>query len=587
MNEKYNWSLSELYDNFNCTKFKESMKSLENIINEIKEFSKNSLNENDNYTEKTEKYINLQNTLGDIALSLSSFSNLTLSTNSSDETALKTLDTIENMLTELSLPETKFNKWFSSLNIDIDEMCKKSSIISEHKYFLKNIIENSKYLLSDKEEEVISKFKITGSLSFEKLWDTITSNHTVNIDGKEIPLAEARNIAYESDSQKRKTAYESEIKSYEKISQVSASCLNSIKGQVITECEMRGYSSPLEMTVKNSGMDMETLNSMISAMKEYIPYFEKYFIKKAEILGHKNSLPFYDLFAPVGKTDYKFTYEEAMDFVITNFRKFSKELGDYAEKAYKNRWIDVYPKEGKRGGAFCDNLHSIKESRILTNFTGSFSDVITLAHELGHGYHGQCLDNETYLNSDYPMPIAETASTFCEIIVKNAALEKADRDTALMIIESDLQDSSQVIIDILSRFIFEDTVFKERKNGPLSVNELCNIMIEAQKQSYGKGLDSEYMHKYMWVCKPHYYDSEYNYYNFPYAFGLLFAKGLYALYEKDRENFPKIYKELLRNTGKGDIKTVAKSVGIDITNIDFWHSSLDMLKRDIEKFISI
>ncbi len=586
MNTIYEWDLSNLYKGFDDTNFNNDINYIKEKIKELTEFTENQLN-NENIIETIEKYINIQNEFGDIAIKLSSFANLTLATDSSNEKALKSIDLIENIFTKTAIPETKFTKWFYTSVKNIDELCEKSELIKEHKYFLKNILDNAKHTLSENEEDIISKFKTTGSSSWEKLWDTITSNHTVEFEGKNIPLAEARNIAYSADAKKRKTAYENEIKSYEKIAQVSASCLNSIKGQVITECELRGYTSPFEMTVKNSGIDIETLNSMIEAMKEYLPWFEKYFIKKAEILGHKKGLPFYDLFAPIGKTDATFTYEEAMDFVIKNFSKFSKDLGEYAEKAYKNHWIDVYPKEGKRGGAFCDNIHSIKESRILTNFTGSFSDVITLAHELGHGYHGQCLDNETFLNSDYPMPIAETASTFCETIVKNSALLNADKETALMILESDLQDNSQVIVDILSRFIFEDTVFEKRKNEPLSVNELCNIMIDAQNKTYGKGLDSDYMHKYMWVCKPHYYDAAYNYYNFPYAFGLLLAKGLYALYEKSPETFPETYKELLSKTGKGDIKTVALSVGIDISNIEFWRSSLEIIKRDIEKFINL
>lgn len=587
MENKYEWNLSKLYTDFESPKFKEDLAKFEFIINDIIKFSEKELSNGDNAIEKIEKYINLQNSLGDVVTSLSSFANLTLATDSKNSKALKIADYIENIFTKIAVPETKFSKWLSSLDLNIDEVSKKSELIKEHSYFIKNILDNAKYNLSEAEEEVISKFKITGSSSWEKLWEAETSSHTVDIDGKNIPLAEVRNMAYSSNKEERKKAYEREIESYKKIEQSSAYCLNSIKGQVITECEMRGYTSPLDMTVRNSGLDMETLKAMITAMKEYLPNFEKYFIKKAEMLGHKNGLPFYDLFAPMGKTDITFTYEEAMDFVIENFSKFSKDLGDYAKKAYEERWIDVYPKEGKRGGAFCDNIHSIKESRILTNFTGSFSDVITLAHELGHGYHGECLDTETFLNSDYPMPIAETASTFCETIVKTSALEKADKETALMILETDLQDSSQVIVDILSRFIFEDTVFEMRKNGPLSVDELCEIMLDAQRKTYGSGLDSDYMHKYMWVCKPHYYDAGYNYYNFPYAFGLLLAKGLYALYEKNPDTFPQVYKNLLKNTGKGDLKTVALSVGIDISKPEFWRSSLDIVKRDIEKFIAL
>ena len=593
MDNKFEWNLSTLYLGFNDEKFINDIEKLKKNLKQLKNFSNSIKNTNiplEQIINKIEEYLAIENELGDTYTKLLSYSNLVLSTNSDNIKALKYIDIIENLLSEISKIEPTIYKWLYSIKDNFEKIYNKSKIIEEHKYYINNIIENHKYTLSEKEEEIISKFKITGSNTWEKLWETITSNHTVKIDNKDIPLAEIRNMAYSSDKNIRKKAYECEIESYEKISQISAYCLNSIKAQVINECDIRGYASPLSMTIKNSRIDENILNIIINSIKENLCYFQKYFYKKAEILGYKDGLPFYELFAPINNVNIKFTYDEAMEIIIKNFHKFSNSLGEYAEKAYKNRWIDVYPKKGKRGGAFCDNIHSIKESRILTNFTGSFSDLITLAHELGHGYHGQCLDNETFINSDYPMPIAETASTFCETIIKNSILTElkySDKDTTIMILENDLQDSSQIIVDILSRFIFEDQVFNKRKISPLSSEEFCDIMIEAQNKTYGKGLNKNYQHKYMWICKPHYYDANYNYYNFPYAFGLLLSKGLYAIYENSKNTFPEIYTEFLRKTGRGDIETVAKSVGIDITKKDFWLSSLDIIKRDIEKFINI
>ena len=323
---------------------------------------------------------------------------------------------------------------------------------------------------------------------------------------------------------------------------------------------------------------------MLKVMKESMPYFRKYFLKKAEILGHKNGLPFYDFFAPIGEVNMEFSYEEAKDLILENFSSFSNKLSDFALKAFENKWIDVYPREGKRGGAFCSNLHCIGESRILTNFTGSFSDVITIAHELGHGYHGEMLNHETYLNCDYPMPIAETASTFCETIVKNALLKKSSVAEKKVILENDISDNAQIIVDIMSRFLFEDKVLELRKNGSLSAQELCEIMLDAQIKTYGEGLDKNYMHKYMWVCKPHYYDADYNYYNFPYAFGLLFAKGIYSKYINDKKDFCSDYDEMLRMTGSSNLIEVARYMNIDLHDIEFWRSSIDIIRNDIENF---
>ena len=285
--------------------------------------------------------------------------------------------------------------------------------------------------------------------------------------------------------------------------------------------------------------------------------------------------------------DIKFTYEEAQDFIVDNFRTFSVKLADFAQTAFDNNWLDVEPRKGKRGGAFCSNIHPIGESRIMANFEGSFSNVITLAHELGHAYHGSTLMDESILNSRYPMPIAETASIFCETIVVNAQLEKSTDQEKLSILESSISDAGQVIVDIYSRYLFESRLFEIRRDHSLSVDELKNLMLEAQKEAYGDGLDHEYLHPYMWINKSHYYSAGRNFYNFPYAFGLLFAKGIYAEYLKRGKDFVAEYDRLLNATGKKNIKDVAAMVGIDVNDPDFFRQSLSLIEKDIEDFIKL
>ncbi|HCT64867.1 MAG TPA: oligoendopeptidase F [Lachnospiraceae bacterium] len=579
------WNLDTLYSSFSSEKFKNDQTTAKNYISEINAWSKTNLTNNLNVIEKTEYYINFMNSFGQIFSLLTEYCQLTLSTDAENETALKILESLEELETEITPSQIAFEQWFAA-QADVENIITSSPLLVEHSFYLNQILTNSKYLLSQKEEIIIAKMRNTGSLSWMKLWDILSSTTSASVNNNSYPLPAVRNMAYSPDAAVRKAAYEAELKALKSISASSAAALNGIKGEVITNCKLRGYSSPLDMTLLDSRLDKPVLEAMISAMKDYQPVFRKYFQKKAEILGHKNGLPFYDIFAPIGTVDMQFSYEEAKGFIIENFSLFSKELGDYAKHAFDNRWIDIYPKAGKRGGAFCSNLHSIKESRILTNFSGSFNDVITLAHELGHGYHGACLDNETYLNSDYPMPIAETASTFCETLVKNAALKKATPEQQSLILENDISDSAQIVVDILSRFLFEDAVFEERKNGSLSEKALCSLMLDAQKKTYGNGLDENFMHPYMWVVKPHYYDVDYNYYNFPYAFGLLFAKGLYSIYLEKGTAFSQNYVNLLSWTGKSNLKDLALMVDIDITDPKFWHSSLNLIKTDIEKYIN-
>ncbi|MDX9692361.1 MAG: M3 family metallopeptidase, partial [Acholeplasmataceae bacterium] len=331
----------------------------------------------------------------------------------------------------------------------------------------------------------------------------------------------------------------------------------------------------------------ETLNAMISAMMDYRPHFEKYLQAKAKYLGHASGLPFYDLFAPIGKLDKTYTYDEAMSLVKESFYGFSKRLGDFATKAIDNNWIDVYPKKGKRGGAFCSNQPQLKQSRIMTNFTGSLSDVSTLAHELGHGYHGEVISSNKPLHWSYPMPLAETASIFCETILNNHILSTiTDKKERLSILEVSLQGDTQVIIDILSRYIFESKLF-EKASGPISKHQMKSFMIDAQKEAYGNGLDHNVLHPYMWLNKGHYYSAGLNFYNFPYAFGLLFGKGLYAQYLKNPETFLKNYDDLLSLTTKTSVEACAKSMNIDVTQKAFWIDSLEQVKKDIDEVIEL
>lgn len=584
------WSLDELYTSFESENFINDIEKLNNIIEKINNWAEVNLNTKENTAQKIEEYIEMQIELNSLFEKLMSFAELTSSVDAKNEKALMVIDKLQTKITELTKPSVKFQRWLSSID-NLDEIISSSKTLNEHEFYLKEIYNKAKYLLSDEEEILIAKMSNTGSNAWTKLQNILTSTLLVdiNVDGeeKQLPLPIVRNMAYDKDPKIRKTAYEAELKAYKKIEESSAACLNGIKGEVLTICEMRGYSSPLAMTLIDSRMDKETLEAMLSAMKESLPAFRKYYKRKAELLGYNNGLPFYELFAPMGEIDMNFTYDEAKDYIVKNFRSFSEKLAVFADTAFKNRWIDAEPREGKRGGAFCSNLHPIKQSRILSNFTGSFSDVITLAHELGHGYHGDCLKDESILNSDYPMPLAETASIFCETIVKNAALKEATKEEAFWILEQSISDAGQVIVDIYSRFLFESNLFEKRKDHALSVRELKELMLDAQKEAYGDGLDRSFLHPYMWVCKPHYYEAAYNFYNFPYAFGLLFATGLYAEYLKKGEAFVEEYDKLLAATGKNNAVDVAKLMGIDIRSVDFWRSSLKLIEKDIEKFIKL
>jgi len=518
---------------------------------------------------------------------LFAFAFLTRSVDESNEPAKKYSDLLRGLAADMAKPSVLFKAFVGKLS-NLDELIAASPVLAEHEFLLRETIAQNKYLLSEKEEIAIAKMRITGSAAWTDMKDMLlaTMKIPVMVEGEEklLPLSAIRNLAFNANADTRKAAYLAEMKAYEDVEKASAAALNAIKGEVLTQVGLRGYNSPIHMTLVNSRLEKETLDAMISAMEDFLPSLRRFYKKKAERLGHKGALPWYDLFAPSAKVKMKFTYQEAKDFILEHFYAYSQEMGDFTKRAYDENWVDAEVREGKRGGAFCSNLHVIGQSRFMANFDGSFSNMKTLAHEFGHGYHGHCLKNEKYLNTMYTMPIAETASTFCEAIVKEAAMKKASPDERMAILEEDLSGALQVIIDIYSRYLFESRFFEKRAGGPLSVEEINNLMLQAQKDAYGDGLDHDCLHKYMWINKVHYYYAERNFYNFPYAYGMLFSNGLYAQYLAEGNSFPEKYNKLLAATGKETLEAVGDMAGIDVRKKDFWIQSLKLVETKVDEF---
>ena len=581
----YTWNLSVLYNGFDDPEFSSDIKKLGEKIGEVVASAKNA--EELSHAEVIKKYIALNEEITLIANKLIIFANLRYSANTKDTEAASNLGKLMGMLSSIAAPSAKISKLIAGYD-DLEEIISSSEKLSEHKYMLLNIKRDSKYLLADGEEAVFAKMNISGANAWSDLQSVLTSSVTVDYDGKKIPLSSARNLAYDKDGEVRKKAYDAELLCYENIKDSVAFALNSIKQQVLSECEMRGYQSPLHKTLYTSRMKKETLDALISAMEEYMPVFRKYLKAKAKALGHEGGLPWYDLFAPMGKSDKTYTVEDAKDYLLSIFSGFDTELHDMVKHAFENGWIDFFPREGKVGGAFDCGLPSAKESRVLTNFDGSLSDVVTLAHELGHSFHDRQVFKNSILNQEYSMPVAETASTFNEVLVMSEAISNAkDIDEKLALIEGQLMDACQIICDIYSRYTFEASVFESRPTEFMGADRLCELMLAAQKKAYGDGLDENTMHPYMWLCKGHYYSGGLSFYNFPYAFGGLFARGLYAKYKKEGAAFVDTYKKMLRYTALCDIEECAMVAGVDLTKREFWCEGLKTIADEIDEFCSL
>lgn len=578
---KTEWNLDVIYKGIEDPKFEEDFKKAKSCVKELEKMITEAKSATDDAWVE-DVFVQME-TFTELMESLYLYVELCQSVDTENGALMAQVNRIMKVLSEFSPLESAAMKLLATID-DVDTLANKSEVVKEYLHIIERAKEKAKYLLSDDAEEMIAAMSMTGSSAWSQLQAFLSSTVAVDYEGKEVTLSEIRNMAYSPDAKVRKLAYEAEIKSYEKIQDGIAFALNNIKNEVTMLSNKRGYESPLAMTLAGQYMSRETLDAMMEAISDYLPEFHRYLKKKAELLGHKNGLPFYDLFAPLGKADKTFTVEEAREYLVNCFKEFSSEMSDMMAEAFDNEWIDFFPRKGKQGGAFCAGVAGLKQSRILTNFDGYFGSVGTLAHELGHAFHNKQIQNERALNHDYSMPVAETASTFNETHLGRYALQSAEDEERLNLLENSLMEDTQVIVDIYSRYLFETAVFEQSKNKFLMANDLKELMLAAQKKAYGDGLDPEYLHPYMWACKSHYYSASQNFYNFPYAFGALFAKGLYKMFEKEGDAFVEKYKLMLQKTPACSIEETGAMMGIDLTKKEFWAESLSMVVEDINEF---
>ena len=577
------WDLSILYRGFDDPALKADMNTLDSLIAASADIAGKA--EGMGHRELIREYLELSEKLSETASKLYEYASLRFSTDTGDTEAASLTGKLMDKLSGTAASDAKVKSLIAKFD-DLDALIE--SDFGEYAYLLRSVRRESRYLLDEAREELFARMSISGASAWEDLQSSLTSSVMATYRGEKITLSAVRNLAYDPDPAVRRDAYEAELACYEPIREAVAFALNSIKLQTLTECSLRGYESPLDKALKNSRMKRETLDALLAAMEEYMPKFRQYLRAKAKALGHENGLPWYDLFAPMGKSDRTFTIDETKETLLSFFTPFDGELAGMIKRAFEENWIDFWPREGKVGGAFDAGVPSAKQSRVLTNFGGSFSDVITLAHELGHAFHDQQVFSHSPLNQDYTMPVAETASTFNEVVANNAARAMASsKEEKINLLESELMDACQIICDIYSRYLFETAVFENRPEEFMNADRLCELMLDAQKKAYGDGLDPDCLHPYMWLCKGHYYSGDLSFYNFPYAFGGLFARGLYAKYKAEGASFGPVYKKLLHATSVNDVEDTALIAGIDLTDKSFWEAGLASIAEEIDELCAL
>ena len=580
---KTNWDLTVFYKDFDDPEFKND---LARLPKEIDAFTAAIAAPAEDEVRKLVSLVHQEEALSCLFERLSMMIELNFAVDANNKLANAALAPLMRANMDSSLAANAFSRYLASLD-NLDAIIDADDELKARAFALREAAENAKHQLPEALEKPVLKMQLSGGEAFSHLRDKLDATLLVDYDGKQIPLSAVRALAYDGDADTRRRAYEAELASYKKIELPMSFCLNNLKAEGETMAALKGYKGVLDMALAHSRMDEKTLEAMWTAIREALPEVREYFKAKGRLLGHENGLPFYDLFAPVGQSTRTYTVEEARALLLDLFGKFCPEMGEMMRTAFDEGWIDMYPREGKSGGAFCSGYYAKNISRVMTNFAGSASDVSTLAHELGHAFNNRMLHHKPIMMTETPMPLAETASTFNETLLISQLLKTATPEEELTLLDSCLTEQTQTMVDIYSRFLFEQKVVAAQADHALDVDELKETMLWAQEQSYGDGLDPEYRHPYMWACKSHYYSTGVHFYNFPYAFGGLFARGLYARYEKEGEAFVPVYCDLLSRFGSDTIANVTASVGIDVTTPDFWREAVESVLVQVRRFVEL
>lgn len=584
------WNMQQIWKSFSDSEYKNSIEKLQLLIKQISVHVKNPIKD---FNQFLKIYLSMDNELGSLSESLYAYSYSIYATDTTNTDSLNNMALLEELQVSIADYQLVFRQILKENQTKLSSFFHSFPEYKKYEFILEEEISYFNHQMERKEESIANDLQRFGGDAWSKLHEQIISNMVDKETGK--TFNQLRNDAYSPDRNIRKESYYKEIALLEQNQIAISSALNNIKGATISLNKKRnwgnGFEGAINRSLFSSRLSRKSLDALISAIEDSIPMWQEYLFEKAKVLnlkdekGYSEKCSFYDIFAPLitesSDKEKDWTYQEAKEFIINKFSEFSSHMGDFVKTAFEENWVDAEIRKGKVGGAFCIDFPLQKVSRVLTNFSGTTSDILTLAHELGHAYHHFCIKDLDYNLCSYPMTLAETASIFSETMVTNSMLKTANLLEKINLLEMHLSDSCQTLLDILSRFYFEKSVFEERENKELVAEDFCRLMNDAQNKTYGNSL-TETKHPYLWAVKTHYYSPSLDFYNFPYAFGQLFALGLYSQYKESPKEFPSQYQELLKNTGSMTCEEVCKLAGFDITTKDFWLSGIKELKIEFE-----
>ncbi len=584
------WSVTDLHDSLSSRSFTDDMENLASDVTRLEAlFEQHNVRDaereiTDADGPAADEIIAAVNRVLAHAEMLEAYVYATVTTNSRDEQAQGLLSEVEVLDSRMRPLLARLAQWVGSLGVD--ELSTRSTQAHEHHGPLLRLAQRAAHQMPEAQEGLYAELATTGSGAWGRLQGDITSqlSGTVSLtDGttQEMPMPAIRGLASHADEEMRRAGYEAEMKSWPRVAVVCAAAMNSIKGEANTVNSRRHWESPLEASLYGNSVSRSTFDAMQKAVTDSLPDFRQWMKTKSSLHASGDSLPWWNMMAPLPVGADKISWEQGIEAVRNAFGTYSAELAGLVDRSIAEKWLDAEPRDGKVGGAFCMPFIGDR-SLVLLNWTGSADSAQTTAHELGHAYHNTQLSQRTPLQKRLPMALAETASIFCETLMIESGLATLSGNQRLALLDVDLVGSNQVVVDIHSRFLFETEVFARRQRRTLGVSELNEMMTEAQAIAYGDGLDQATAHPHMWVLKPHYYGS--HFYNWPYTYGLLFGLGLFSQFQADPDRFRHGYDTLLSRAGMDTAEELGAAFGFDVTGEAFWTASLDVVRTRIADY---
>jgi oligoendopeptidase F len=496
-----------------------------------------------------------------------------------------------------------YSRW-SMLNATLESFSKnqadeswaklvKREDIAPISFSLNEMRDQARLKMPEAQEKLALELAVNGYHAWNRLYDKMAGDLRVEIEenGQKKKISLGQNAARMSEPGRdvRRDAFLKMEKAWETQANLAAMTLNSQAGFRLSIYKNRDWDTPLFEPLLNCRLKRETLDAMWQAIVDGRAKVADYVKAKMKLLGI-DKFCWYDQTAPVGKSSKKYAFSEAGDFIVDHLSSFSEEIGQFARRALDKRWIEAEDRPGKAAGGWCSRIPLRKESRIFMTFTGNFDGLGTLAHELGHAYHGFVLKDEPPFAQKYPMNLAETASIFNELRVTDAAFDvSTDPDEKLMLLDQKLQSPLTYFANIYTRYLFDTRFYEERKSGVVSRERLTEIMLDAQREAFMGLLDEkEGYHPLFWASKLHFFITGIPFYNFPYTFGFLFASGVYDRAIKEGPAFAKNYRALLADTGRMNTEDIAKKhLDVDLTKKDFWRDAVARSLADVDAFVKL